>query len=63
MVLDEEANWRARGTAGGMLDRGGARGGGGGEYVSDLFVEPADVEGFAGEAGGGGEDARAAREA
>ena len=46
-----------------MLDRGATGGGCRGEYVSVFQLEPADVEEFSGEAGGGREDARGAREA
>jgi hypothetical protein len=56
LVLDyvdsEETDWRARRNCGGDVDCGGACGGGGGEYVPDIFVESADVAGCSGEGGG-----------
>ena len=39
----EEADWRACGDGGWNVDRSGAGRGGGGEYVSDFFFEPAAV--------------------
>ena len=61
--VNEEADWCARRDGGRNLDGGGAGCGGGGEYVSDIFVESAAVEGGGGEAGGCRKDAGAKGEA
>lgn len=61
--FDEEADWRACGDGGWDVDCRGAGCGGRGEYVPDIFFESEDVAGSGGEAGGCGEDARAAGEA
>jgi hypothetical protein len=47
----EEANWSACRDRWGNMDGCRACGGGGGEYVPDIFCESADVEGFASEGG------------
>ena len=59
----EEADWGSCRNEWWGLDGGGARGECGREYVSDIFVESADVEGDSGEAGRCGEDAGVAGEA
>jgi hypothetical protein len=59
----EEADWRACRDGGWDVDCRRTSGGGRGEYVSDIFVEPPAVESSDGEAGGCGEDAGAEGEA